>query len=195
VTDGILALALVGARARGFHHDLASKLQGLMMAIDEIADRNLLLADDRVQRAVEAAADSMREVQGQLAAFRTLGRGADARGCSLRELVAAGTRAAAVAASGEVPDVAVMATPCAAVQVIAMACELADSTGTVEVAVDARDADTIEVSVRCRGGGLPELVRADAIAVMTFALGRDGGEVRDGGNGVVMRFRLAAQPR
>jgi hypothetical protein len=193
VTDGILALALIGARSRGFHHDIASKLQGLMMAIDEIADRNLVLEDDRVQRAVEAAADSMREVQAQLAAFRTLGRGVDARTCSLRELVTAGARAAAVVAAGELPDVAVVATPSAAVQVIAMACELADTTGTVDVAVGVRDDAGIEVSVRCRGGELPELVRAEAIALMAFALGRDGGTVRDGGDGVVMRFLL--QPR
>jgi hypothetical protein len=195
VTEGILALALIGARSRGFHHDIASKLQGLMMAIDEIADRNVLLADDRVQRAVDAAADSMREVQGQLAAFRALARGPDARGCSLRDLVSAGTRAAAVAAVGELPDVTVTATPSSAVQVIAMACELADSTGTVDIVVDAHDAAAIEVSFRCRGGDLPELSRADAIALMTFALGRDGGDARDGGNGVVLRFKLVAQPR
>ena len=34
--DRILALASLGARASGFNHDLASKLQGVMMALDEL---------------------------------------------------------------------------------------------------------------------------------------------------------------
>ncbi|MBX3154637.1 MAG: hypothetical protein KF773_01460 [Deltaproteobacteria bacterium] len=37
-TDALFGFALLGARASSFHHDLAAKLQGLMMALDEIGD-------------------------------------------------------------------------------------------------------------------------------------------------------------
>ena len=37
-SDGVLAWAAVGSRISGFHHDSASKLQSLMMALDEAAE-------------------------------------------------------------------------------------------------------------------------------------------------------------
>jgi hypothetical protein len=105
-SDGVLALALVGARARGFHHDLASKLQGLMMTIDELGERG---GDVRTQRAVLAAIDALRDIQAQLVAYRSLARGADPHDVALRDLIEAGARCANVALAGALPD-AVVAT-------------------------------------------------------------------------------------
>jgi len=36
--DELMVLAVIGSRVSGFHHDIASKLQGLMMSIDEIGE-------------------------------------------------------------------------------------------------------------------------------------------------------------
>ena len=64
VPDGdLLALALVGSRAPSFHHDLASKLQGLMMAIDEIGE----VAGDvppPVMHAIETVENRRKQDQG-----------------------------------------------------------------------------------------------------------------------------------
>jgi hypothetical protein len=67
----LLALALVGARAPSFHHDLASKLQGLMMSLDEIGE---ISGDSSpgLSRALEGSHASLREVLALLAANRAL---------------------------------------------------------------------------------------------------------------------------
>ncbi|MBA3459430.1 MAG: hypothetical protein H0T46_05690 [Deltaproteobacteria bacterium] len=67
----LLAFALVGSRAPGFHHDLASKLQGLMMAIDEIGEVSGDIPP-AVMRAIDTAQDALREVLGLLNGNRTL---------------------------------------------------------------------------------------------------------------------------
>jgi hypothetical protein len=191
VTDGILSLALVGARARGFQHDLASKLQGLMIAVDEVAEHNAALGDPRLARAVDAAMLSLRDVQSLLAAFRALARGADPRPCSLRELISSAARSAGVAATDAVPDLSIHATPGAAAQALSLAFDLADPDTPVRVEVAARDTIAIAVPVRAGDAEL-DLDRGEAVEVMRFALARDGGDARDAGDRLVLQFRLAS---
>jgi hypothetical protein len=190
VTDGVLALALVGARARGFHHDMASKLQALMIAVDDLAERN---TDARMAPSIDAAALALRDIQNVLGAFRALARGADPRPSSLRELIAAAARTAGVVIAGEIPDTSVRVTPSAAVQVLVLACELADPGATLPVAI-ARDGGAIEVAMQLGAGQHLDLTHAEALAVMRGALGRDGGDARADGDRVVLRFALAGDP-
>ena len=65
----LLSLALVGSRAPSFHHDLASKLQGLMMAIDEISEVSGEVPPP-VLRAIETAHGALREVLALLGTNR-----------------------------------------------------------------------------------------------------------------------------
>ena len=54
--DTMMQLAMIGSRASAFHHDCASKLQGLVMALDELGE----LAeggDANMLRAIEAATE------------------------------------------------------------------------------------------------------------------------------------------
>jgi peptide/nickel transport system substrate-binding protein len=52
IDDAIGQLAAIGSRTPGFNHDIASKIQGVMMALDEIVE---LSRDVDVQRAAETA--------------------------------------------------------------------------------------------------------------------------------------------
>ena len=53
--EELMVLAIVGSRAQGFHHDVASKLQGLQMSLDEISER--CQHDPQLTRATESALD------------------------------------------------------------------------------------------------------------------------------------------
>ncbi|HEX8106419.1 MAG TPA: hypothetical protein VF516_01775, partial [Kofleriaceae bacterium] len=66
-------LAMVGSRAPAFHHDCASKLQGLVMALDELSELTEN-GDPQLIRAVETALEASRELNALLNLNRTLTR-------------------------------------------------------------------------------------------------------------------------
>jgi len=69
--QGLLALALLGSRMPSFHHDVASKLQSLMMALDEISE----LADSEdLKQTANGAGATVRELNTLLASNRALSR-------------------------------------------------------------------------------------------------------------------------
>ena len=70
-TSELLALALVGSRAPSFNHDLASKLQGLMMAVDEISEVSGEVPPP-VMRAIQTAQGALRDVLALLTTNRAL---------------------------------------------------------------------------------------------------------------------------
>ena len=89
--EALLQLALVGTRAPGFHHDCASKLQGLLMALDEISELTADGSDD-LRSAVEAATEASRELNALLSTNRALTKPPARAPIALGELV---SRAAA----------------------------------------------------------------------------------------------------
>nr|HEX4313906.1 hypothetical protein [Kofleriaceae bacterium] len=195
--DGLLALALLGAGARGFQHDLSSKLQALMMSLDEIAERGDDLGDAEIHRAAERAMASIKDTHAVLMAYRQLARGAAPAEARLADLVDAGAARAgvAVAADSTVPAATVVATATATTLAIAMACELAAGTGAVTVRGAAVAGGGVELTVVGGGGRVPGVARADALALIRFAMVRDGGDAHDGSDGVVLRFTPATPAR
>ncbi len=67
-TGKLLQLAAIGARAPSFNHDIASKIQGVMMALDEIIE----LADGELKVTAETAQGSMVELNQLLQINRAL---------------------------------------------------------------------------------------------------------------------------
>ena len=69
--DEVLVLALTASRLMGFHHDLASKLQGLMMAIDEVVELSEN-GEAALKEAGDTASQALREILDLLKANRAL---------------------------------------------------------------------------------------------------------------------------
>ncbi len=87
--DTLLHLAAIGSRSPGFNHDIASKIQGLMMAMDEISE---LVATPELELAAETAQTALGELNQLLQQSRAFTKPPVSARCTLQELL---TRAAA----------------------------------------------------------------------------------------------------
>src|SRR4051812_24577206 len=91
--DSLLALATIGSRMPGFHHDCASKLQSLMMSLEEIME----LAQSReVQQATETAQLALRELNQLFTSNRALAKAPYLTRGTLGDLIARSTARAGV---------------------------------------------------------------------------------------------------
>ncbi|MDQ3365174.1 MAG: hypothetical protein M3680_07080 [Myxococcota bacterium] len=104
VADRLLALATVGSRVSSFNHDIASKLQGLMMALDEIGELVEEHAEGALKLAAATAIASLAEVNQLLTANRALTRTGVSTRVALRDIVAAAGRRVNVSVCGALPD-------------------------------------------------------------------------------------------
>ena len=69
----LLELATLGSRMPSFHHDAASKLQSLMMALDEISELSNNEASD-LRTSIDTAHSALRELNQLLSANRALAK-------------------------------------------------------------------------------------------------------------------------
>ena len=100
-SDDLLSLAIVGSRAPSFHHDLASKLQGLMMAIDELGE---LVGDDPpITRAIDTAHTTLREVLGLLNVNRALTKAPSKSRTTFAEIAARASERVYVSLKATIP--------------------------------------------------------------------------------------------
>ena len=60
-SDALMTFAVIGSRVSAFNHDIASKLQGMMMALDEIEELLERVGDSDLRRATETAQQSLKE--------------------------------------------------------------------------------------------------------------------------------------
>ncbi len=111
----LLALALLGSRTGGLNHDLASKLQGLLMALDELGELVEPHADPALTGVLESAQGSASELSEVLAASRALTRGTSGR-TSVAALVAEAGKKLGVAILGALDGGLVFEGPLATVQ-------------------------------------------------------------------------------
>lgn len=101
--EALLAYAAMGSRMSSFHHDVASKLQSLMMAVDEINE----LGSDDTRAAAVTAATALQELNQLLSVNRALTKPPQRRSIPLRELLARAAERHGVKLRGDVPDVSV----------------------------------------------------------------------------------------
>lgn len=81
----MLELATLGSRMPSFHHDAASKLQSLMMALDEISE--LASSDGDLRTSIDTAHGALRELNQLLSANRALAKAPVPARIALPELV------------------------------------------------------------------------------------------------------------
>jgi hypothetical protein len=97
----ILHLAALGARTGSYNHDIASKLQGVMMAVDEITE---LARTPDLQRAAETAHLALGELNQLLQQSRAMTKPPVATRIALRELVTRSAQRVGVTLEGTLPD-------------------------------------------------------------------------------------------
>jgi hypothetical protein len=167
-------LAMVGSRAPAFHHDCASKLQGLVMALDELTELTEN-GDPQLIRAVETALEASRELNALLNLNRALTRAVPKTLIAVSELLTRGADRAGVSSRGTLPDVQVNVGVAAMVHALALVVDIAAGIGRGR---------SLEVSATQTGGDIELVLRTsppqapsagDALAIASFVVSRDGG--------------------
>jgi hypothetical protein len=168
-------LAMVGSRAPAFHHDCASKLQGLVMALDELTELTES-ADPQLLRAVETALEASRELNALLNFNRTLTRPAAKTAVALSDLVARAAERVGVVVRGSLvgaPQVTVGAAPMT--HALSLAIDIAAGTGRGRsLAATATPVDGA-VELGFETSPLQAANAGEAIAIASFVVTRDGG--------------------
>ncbi len=194
--ERLYELATVGSRVPGFHHDCASKLQSLMMALDEIIE----LADTgdaELRVAANTANTALRELHALLTANRALAKAPQRTRIAIGELMrTAGDRVGvrlAGALAGEV-NVAVPAMTHALAMLLDLVAGPIHLGRAVDVALEHVERDlSIAISGPAEALAAAGPTANEAIAVATFVIERDGGQLhcKAAANAVVVRLPLS----
>jgi hypothetical protein len=172
-------LAMVGSRAPAFHHDCASKLQGLVMALDELTELTEH-GDPQVIRAVETALEASRELNALLNFNRTLTRPAARTTIALDELVTRAAERVGVALRGARPaGVMVSIGVAPMIHALSLAIDVAAGTGRGRTLAFTATLDTSSaagaIELALDSSPLQAPSAGEAIAIAGFVIARDGG--------------------
>jgi hypothetical protein len=183
-------LALAGSRIPGFHHDAASKLQSLMMAVDEISE---YAAEHPVLRmAVTTAQASLQDLRQMLSANRELTTSHQRMNVPLAEVLEFAAQRVGVQLRGSLVAADILVSVPAMIYALGELLDLVagpiDRARTVDVVIEPGHHVTWTISgprdVARTTGNAPEI-----IALASFALAREHGSLVCGGAGE--RFRLS----
>jgi len=190
-SETLLQLAMVGSRAPVFHHDCASKLQGLMMALDELGELTLH-GDPQVIRALQTAVDATRALHALLNTNRALTRPPLRQDIAFGELMKRATERAGVTLQGRLPDAMVSVAVAAATHALALAFDVAAGTGRGRTLVVAAAGGAHEVELVMHASASQAANASEALAIATFVIARDGGKLWCATAGDRMFVRLPA---
>lgn len=190
-SDAILALALVGSRATGFNHDIASKLQGLMMALDEISE--LGETDANLGRAAETAHAALKEVLGILNANRAMTKAPSRAPLALAELVTRAGERIYVTLQGSLPSVDLEVSAATMIHAMSLIFDIAGGPGRGRLLPVTCEQTPGFVALSLPLAAPMTATSADALALATFVLARDGGELRcaDAGARFIVKLPLS----
>lgn len=185
--DVMHTLTLVGSRASGFNHDLASKLQGLLMTLEDLAERLGARGEPELHRSASDAFAMTQELVGLVTASRALTRPPSPGRRTLRELIAASCERAGVELRAELVEAEVEVSTPHVIQAIALAIEVAAGPGRGRA---------LESTCQRVGAGQIEIVLSAAKKTTSFAseylalaaesLRRHGGDLRCGADRIVI---------
>jgi hypothetical protein len=184
----MLGLALLGSRMPSFHHDVASKLQSLMMALEEVEE---LADNDDMRFAAKTASSAVREMQALFSANRALARPPHRMPAPIGELVAAAAQRAGIRTHGSLPAVHVEVSLSAITHALAIVFDLAAGEHRLGRALELTatvDGDSIVVELPCTES-LPAS-SGETLALASFALLREQGELRCGPSSFAIRLPL-----
>ncbi len=168
-------LAMVGSRAPAFHHDCASKLQGLVMALDELTELTEN-GDPQLIRAVETAVEASRELNTLLNFNRTLTRPATRTATALDELVTRAAARAGVGLRGALPaGITVQVGVAPMTHALSLAIDAAAGTGRGRTLPVTATPVVGAVELALQTSPLQAPTASEAIAIAGFVIARDGG--------------------
>ena len=190
--NGLLALALLGSRMPGLHHDIASKLQGLMMAMEEINE----LAETLDQKQAASAANlALRELVELFTANRVLAKPPRRTPTPLAEVVAQAAERSGVRTSGELPPLDVDISMASVAHVLAVLLDLVAGPLNlgrkveIHTTVEASHVVMVIVGPPTAMDKLPPNSN-DMLALGSFALFRESGELRCGMDRLTIKLPL-----
>ena len=178
--DALMQLAAIGSRQTGFNHDIASKIQGLMMALDELTELIEPLRNEDITRSVDTAMTAVRELNGLLTASRALTKPPVKTRIAMRELVTKAAERASVVVRGALPEATVEVSPPLIVQAIALAIDVAGGVGRSRVVEPHCDVANgrVELSFAPAANLAPNA--STQLAIASWVLRREGGELERG---------------
>ena len=187
-------LALLGSRMPGFHHDAASKLQSLMMALDELSELSTE-ADPMTLGALDTAQAALRELHQLLTSNRALAKAPQRVEIALAELLRAASERVGVKLRGaELPAcdvrVAVPAMTHALAQLFDLAAGPSHLGRIVDVTAELGES-VVLVIVGPREATKTNPLAGEILGLASYAIARDDGELACGGEGERFTVRLA----
>ena len=189
--DAILTLATIGARVSSFNHDIASKLQGVMMAIDEITEYAEQDPNPNIRRAAGDAMAALKEASALLTTNRALTRTSTKTKAALRDVVSAAADRVGVSVRGAIPDGQIEAVVPLLSQALAVAFDALAGTGRNR----SLDAATTDGALVVSSTAEPAATLGDALALASHMVTRAGGELRCGRDAkLIVKLPLAAAP-
>jgi hypothetical protein len=183
----LMHLAAIGARAPSFNHDIASKIQGVMMAVDEITE---IATTEDVRQAAETAQAALRELNQLLQQHRALTKAPAMTRTAIQELLGkaaqrAGVRLEGAPVTGEVEVAIPLVT-----QALSLAIDLAgglERRRTLKIApkIDGAKLElTLPVAANTQLPG-------ETLAIAAWSLARSNGELRCSADAIVIKLPLA----
>lgn len=193
-SDGLLAWAAVGSRISGFHHDTASKLQSLMMALDEATE---LLGDERpeIRVPLDTATTALREIHGLLTENRALAKAPQRKATLVSDLFKRAAARHAVKISGDLGTASVHVAPPSITHALALLLDMSagsvQSTRAVQIGVSAQGGDVqVEITGVVVDPSKPMV--NESIAVAAYLLAREDGALRCSDQGFVVQLPTRA---
>jgi hypothetical protein len=179
--ERLLELATHGSRMPGFHHDAASKLQSLVMALDEISELTSQ-ADSDLRLAVDTAATALRELQQLFTANRALAKAPQRTRIALSEVFTRASERAGVQIRGEQASSDVRVAVPSIIHALALVLDVAAGPSHLGRVVQVTSEATSERIVTTFAGPAAAAAKlaataSEALAIATFAISREGGQL------------------
>jgi len=188
-------LATLGSRMPAFHHDAASKLQSLIMALDEISE---LVTEGELRAPIDTAHAALRELNQILTANRALAKPPERTRISLAELVQRSAETVGVRTRGDLKGHDVRVAVASMRHALSLLLDLAGGPSHLGRVVDVTCATTgpqLELTLRGVAEARPSPAAGESAAIATFIIRRDDGELRCTPTGFVVRVPLAPPAR
>jgi hypothetical protein len=186
----LMAMALLGSRMPSFHHDVASKLQSLMMAVDELSE---LAETIEARAAAIAATTAVKELTTLFMMNRALGKSPQRRPTPVAEVFARAAERSGVRTAGELAtcniDIALPSIVHACAVILDLAAGPLSHGRTVEITGKTKN-HVLEVVVTGPPNTPLPANAGDVLSLASFALHREGGELRCGADRYTIRLPL-----